>query len=229
MADSMDANLGRHALALAEQEWGSLKPLGPHFASLMESQPEPMCRVAGNWYVVSLELRQHDLAKHEIASRGLVPYLPMEPRRERHGRGSLRTVYRPLLGLYMLVRCLPSEWSRITSARGVRRFLGSNGSPLAIGNAEVEVIRLFEAEKEEEERQRALMDAAAARAREGGRSGIIWYFSEGDRVRIKNGPFAGFHAQLESAVDVHDRITALISLFGRASVTELSAFDIEAL
>jgi len=227
MADSIDLKLGRHAVALANQEWGGLKPLGPAFESMMDQQPEPMCRVDGNWYVVSVEMRQFDRMKHEVAIRGPVPYLPMEPRRERHGRGRMRTVYRPLLGPYMLVRCLPYEWSGIMAARGVRRFLGSNGEPVAIGNAEVEVIRLFEAEKEEEERQRSVMDDVAARAREGGRSGIIWHFSEGDRVRIKNGPFAGFYAALEAAVDVHDRVRALIDIFGRESPTELSAFDIE--
>jgi hypothetical protein len=34
---------------------------------------------------------------------------------------------------------------------------------------------------------------------------------------------------LQSAVDPHDRITAFLSLFGRVSMVELSAFDIESL
>jgi transcription antitermination factor NusG len=77
--------------------------------------------------------------------------------------------------------------------------------------------------------RRVLCEEAAAVAMAGGKSGIVWHFSEGDRVRIKNGPFAAFYAELQSAVDPHDRIKAFLSLFGRVSLVELSAFDIESL
>jgi transcription antitermination factor NusG len=223
---SIDIATGRHAIELARQEWGGLQDITHGLKSLM-ADPENICKSAGQWYVVSIEHQQEDLAKHEVACRGMVAYLPVAPKRERHGRGSHRTAWRPLLGLYMFVRCMPAQWGLVTAARGVRRFLGVNGSPQAIDDGHIEVIRLVEAEKAEAERDREALEDAAARARANGRSGIIWQFSQGDRVRIKTGPFAGLYAQLTAAVDVHDRIKALVSILGGPSPIELSAFDVE--
>lgn len=221
---SIDIELGRHAVALARQEWGSLR-LNPDFAALAH-EPDRTCQAAGDWYVVSIEHQQEDLAKREVAARGMVPYLPMCPKRERHGRGARRTVWRPLLGLYMFVKCLPQQFGNVTSARGVHRFLGMDSRPMAIDEYRIEVIQLVEAEKAEGERKRAAEEDAAAKARAGGRSGIVWDYAEGERVRIRTGAFAGFYADLTAAVDVHDRIRVLVNCFGRRSLVELSAFEI---
>lgn len=223
---SINLEQGRHAVELAHQEWGGLRSINPAFGDLI-SEPDRTCTVAGNWYVVSIEHQQEDLAKHEVASRGMVPYLPLMPRRERHGRGSQRTVWRPMLGLYMFVKCLPWQWGLVTSSRGVRRLLGRDSLPKPIDDQCLDVFRLIEAEEAETERQRVITEEACAKARLGGRSGIVWSFSEGERVKIIKGPFAGFYADLTAAVDVHDRIKAFVSLFGRQSLVELSAFEIE--
>lgn len=223
---SIDLALGRHAVALARQEWGSLRSLNPAFGDLVH-EPDRECTAAGDWYVVSIEHQQEDLAKHEVAGRGMVAYLPLIPKRERHWRGSYHTVWRPLLGLYMFVKCLPRQWSHVTSARGIHRFLGKCGRPQAIDEYRIEVIQLVEAEKAAAERARALAEESVAKARADGRSGIVWPFVEGEQVRIKTGPFAGFYAELTAAVDVHDRIRAFVNLFGRQSLVELSAFEIE--
>lgn len=222
---SIDLALGRHAVALARQEWGGLRSLNPAFGDLVH-EPDRECTVEGEWYVVSIEHQQEDLARSQVAGRGMVAYLPKIPGRERHGRGAQRTVWRPLLGMYMFVKCLPRQWGLVTSSRGVRRFLGMDSRPMAIDEYRIEVIHLVEAEKAEEERKRAADEAAVAKARAGGRSGLIWSFSDGDRVRIKNGPFAGFYGELTAAVDVHDRIRVLVNCFGRRSLVELSAFEI---
>lgn len=231
MADSINLQLGRHAMQLASEEWGdrSLKPIGAALRELM-TESRQSCEVIGEWYLVSIEHQQQDLAKHEVVAKGAVPYLPVVPRRERHGRGSERTVWRPMFGCYMFVKCpmTVDAWGSIMACRGVRRFLGQGGRPLSIGDREMEVVRLVESQEAETERVRLVVEEAAAKARAGGRSGMIWHFTEGDRVRIKNGPLAGFYAQLDSAVDVHDRLTALVNILGGQTVVELSAFDIEA-
>lgn len=229
MADSIDLNLGRHAVRLAEQEWGGLKPLGEHLRPLMEEQERPFCEVSGDWYVVSIDPRHAELAKGEIAKLGPVPFLPMVPKRERHGRGSERTTYRPMFGPYLFAKCkgTAENWGRIKSARGVRRLLACEGRPMCISNAQMDVIRMVQARHHEIEAMCAERDEAEAKAKAGGKSGLIWYFSQGDQVRIKNGPFATFYAELEAAVDDHDRVKALINVFGRKSSTDLSAFDIE--
>lgn len=223
---SINIELGRHALDLARQEWGGLQSIEWPLRTLVD-QPGQSCEVAGNWYVVVVEYQQERLAKSEIALRGMIPYFPLSPRRERHGRGATRTAWRPMLGPYAFVRCLPRQWSLVSASRGVRRFLGQEGVPQSVEPHCLEVIRLIEAEDAETERHRGLMEAAAVAARAKGRSGIVWDYSEGERVRIKNGPFAGFYAHLRAAVDVHDRIRAVMDIFGTESAVELSAFDVE--
>lgn len=231
-----DDQITRKALEALQRKTGGeivgnkLMPIAGHLNGLVSSQ-EQICLVDGEWFVASLEPRQHEMAKGEVADRGLVPYIPTVPRRERHGRGMTRTTWRPMLWNYMLVKCLAerAHWSMITSARGVHRLLGQDGRPKPIPPGKIEIIRLVEANHIEQEAHRAAMEAAERVAKAGGRSGLVWHFSAGDRVRIRNGPFASFYAELETAVDTHDRLKASVSLFGRASVIELSAHDIEAL
>jgi transcriptional antiterminator NusG len=187
-----------------------------------------VCLVSGQWFVVATEFRQEKLAIEEIGHAGLVVYAPQIARSERHGRGNMRTILRYVFPSYLLVKCdpQPDHWKLITKARGVHRLLGCD-SPKPIHEGEIEVIRLYEAEQAERQRDRERCEETAKRAREGGKSGLVWHFEPGERVRIKNGPFAAFYAQLESAVDDRDRISALVDLFGRRSTIELSAFDIE--
>lgn len=229
MADAIDIKSGRHAVALAKQEWGpnSLE----RYLTPLVAVPDRICTVIGNWFVISVEARQHNLAKGELAQRGIVPYLPMIPSRERHGRAAMRTTYRPMFGPYMFIRCklTADNWGLVTSARGVKRFLGADNRPEQIDDGHMEIIRAVEALKNEAEIRRMELEQAAEKAKENGRSGIVWDFSEGDLVRIKNGPFAAFNAKLESAVDEHDRIRALVSILGGPSRVTLSAFDIEVL
>jgi transcriptional antiterminator NusG len=235
MADTKEPNFkGR---SIPREEWPAkyLQPIASDMAGLV-SRPDVVSMAAGKWFAVATEPRHEALAKGEIASQGLITYLPMEPRRERHGHGHLRTVERPIIPTYLFVKCEPiaDHWRRITASRGVRRVLADiTGFPVPVPEGAIEVVRMFEADKVANESARIAAEVAAAEAKariaRGERSGIVWHFTPGDRVRIKNGPFAGFCAELESAVDGHDRIRALVSLFGRASTTDLSAFDIEAL
>lgn len=189
------------------------------------------CIVAGQWYVVNTEPRHEVLARGEIANAGLVAYVPTIFRSEHHGRGQKRSVERPMFPSYLFVKCEANadHWGFVTAARGVHRLLGCGGRPLAVDFGAIEVIRLYEAEELERERVRIRRDEASQKARLGGKSGIVWDFTADERVRIKEGPFRGFNALLEAAVDSHDRIRAVLSLFGRQSVVQLSAFDIEKL
>lgn len=224
MADSINITAGRQAVALAKQEWGP-SALEPYLSALV-AVPDRVCTVIGKWFAISVEPRQHGLAKGEIAERGLVPYLPMIPMREHHGRGKARTSYRPMFGPYMFVKCALTveNCALVRATRGVKRLFDAE----AIDEQRIEIIRLIAADKQSWEDHRAAIEHAAHTAREKGRSGIVWHFSEGDRVKIKHGPFASFYARLESAVDEHDRIKALISILGGPSRVTLSAFDLEA-
>lgn len=180
---------------------------------------EPVCRVDGEWYAITASGRQHKRARDEIGALGYVPYLPMENVRVGHGRGSFRMSERPMFGAYMFVRCpgTPGVFSQVATARGVGDIVRIEGqAPRPIKDGAIEAIRLYEAK----------LRGADALART--KTGMVWTFSAGDEVRIKSGPFADFYAKLETAVDHRDRIKAAIHYFGRVSVADLSAFDIEA-
>ena len=182
------------------------------------SDHEQVCLTDGQWYAVAISGRQHKLACEDIAALGYVPYLPLEIITEAHGRGTVRTVERPMFGPYMFVRCpsIPQCWRQIATARGVAELVGTMGKPSRVHHGEIEAIRLFEAES---------YSASAAKKT---RTGTVWHFSPGDIVRIKGGPLASLYAQLETSVDEHDRIKATVHIFGRSSLTDLSAYDIEA-
>lgn len=193
-------------------------------------KPKLACVVKGFWYGVCTEYRQEKLAVGDIAAAGLVVFWPRVPHIQRHGRGKERSVLRSMFPGYMLVKCDPTwdHWGWVTSARGVKRLLGIDG-PQKIPDEAIEVIRLHETEEAERETERLALEAARKRAQEKGRSGVVWDFAPDERVRIKHGPFKGFYAQLTTAVDVHDRVKALLSLFGGRSEAEISAFDLEPL
>jgi transcriptional antiterminator NusG len=229
--------LKRHALRVAKDEWGgkivgrSLKPLAPSLGDLV-SEPDNQCTVIGDWYVVNVEPRCEDMVREGIHGAGLVPFFPMVPTEQRHGRGKMRLVERPVFPGYGFVRGMRNDvaWHKVTSTRGVHRVLANiNGLPMPVTEREIETIKLYVTTRIEAIDEARKLVELAELAKRGGKSGIIWHFSEGDRVRIKEGPFAAFYAELESAVDEHDRIKALVHLFGRKTSVVLSAFQIEAL
>lgn len=238
MADSIKGNFkGR---SLPREEWPAeyLRPL-PRPAELVRD-PDVMSETEGNWYPVCAEPRQEKLARSELAERGLIPYLPLERVLVHKSYGKMKPETRAMFTGYLFVKCLPTpaHWSRITSARGVRWLMMIDGAPPIIPPSAIELVRLVEAEdmeaefariqreQAEIERQKEI-EAGKARASQGLKSEIVWHFSEGDRVRIKSGPFAGFYADLKSAVDGHDRVKALISLLGGETSVEMSAFEIQ--
>lgn len=212
----------------------TLKPIAPYVIGQVVGRGETssfrreMCTVDGQWFAVATEGRQEELAKGEIAKNGLITYWPQMPRQERHGRGQTRFIFRSMFPSVVFVKCLPvaDHWGMIKSSRGVRRLLGADG-PHAIKDGEIDVVKLREAEAAAEEAERAHRAGIAKIAKDKGKSGLIWDFSAEETVRIKHGPFAGFYAQLTAAVDEHDRIKALVHLFGRSSSIELTAFDVE--
>lgn len=210
-------DLQRHALELAQSEWGGqvadgrLMPLSSAFAGLIDEGP--CCSIAGHWFVVQADARQEAVATQSIARAGFPAYRPIVTADVvvRHRK---RTIVKSMFGMYLFVKCLPTHenWHKIRLARGVRQLvLSAGGSWLYVTETEMEVVRAVEAKH----------TTAEAKTR------FVWHFSPGDTVRIKSGPFAHFYAQLDSAVDEHGRIAALVEIFGRKSRLELEAAQVE--
>lgn len=233
--DALPITAAKEALASAQAKWGGeveggkLRPLAPSLCDLVQDR-ESICSVEGEWYPIATESREEEHVANGLLAAGVLPYLPTEPKLVPHGRGKTRVVYRPFIVGYVFGKCFLTNatWHKIMATRGVRRMLSNvNGVPLSIGDREMDTIRAAEAYFAGIEDDRQKLEEAEKVAKAGGRSGIIWHFTAGDIVKIKNGPLAAFYAELTAAVDPHDRIKAIVNLFGRASTIEMSAHDIE--
>jgi transcription antitermination factor NusG len=234
MLMASNTDLKRHALRLAKEEWGGkisgmkLRPIAPLVNDLIRDD-EAVSTVEGSWFAVATEPREETHVSMGLCAIG-VPYLPVEPRWENHGRGQQRVIYRPFITGYLFLKCVLTNqnWHAIMATRGVRRMLSDvNGKPKYISDREMDAIRAAESHFFWVDQERERREQAEAIAKAGGRSGIVWHFSKGDIVKISKGPLAGFYAELVEAVDPHDRIRAIVKLFASSRVAQLSAFDLE--
>lgn len=218
--DVLPIGAAREALVSAQSEWGGgiivgnkLMPLQSHFDSMFE---EKSCSIGGHWYVVQADARQHKIAVKSVAAEGYPAYQPIVVKYAMK-RGRKVRVESTMFGMYFFVKCDMTEddYHRIRLARGVRKFLdiSATGRPLMVPNWAMDIVRLKEAEYGTPE----------------GKSRFVYHFSPGDVVRIKDGPFALFYAKLESAVDEHGRLRALVDIFGRPTKVEFEAHQLEAL
>ena len=53
-------------------------------------------------------------------------------------------------------------------------------------------------------------------------------FKEGDRVRIKEGPFENFDGAVEEILEASGRVRILLTIFGRTTSVELEYWQVEA-
>lgn len=208
-------DLKEHALTLAAATWGGQVEgdrLMPYGSAL--SVEGLSCSVMGNWYVAQADGRREKDAVGSVSDLGMPAYRPIVVKSE-IVRGRKVKVARSMFGSYFFVKCEPTDenWHRIRTARHVRRLLTvGEGRWLLVPNGAMDVIRLVEAQH---------ADPTVS-------SHFVWNFTVGDMVRIETGPFAHFWARIESAVDVHGRLMALVDIFGRQTRVELEARQLEA-
>jgi len=193
-----------------------LKPIEPFigkFVGFVDDEPK-IAIDSGKWFVAQTEPRRERLAKESVIEAGLIVYMPIWHERVRSGRHA-RMIERPMFPDYLFVYCAPepAHWHLICLARGIDRILG-RFNPLSVPEDSINAVKLFE-------------NKAAERAGVIKRVRKTWQFNRGDIVRITQGPFSGFYAELLSAVDQHDRVRALVDMFKRATDIELSAEEIE--
>lgn len=194
----------------------ALKPIAPFigkFVGFVDDEPKITIE-SGKWFVAQTEPRRERLAKESITEAGLIVYMPIWHERLRSGR-AVRMIERPMFPDYVFVYCAPApaHWHLICLSRGVERILGKY-NPLSIPEDSINAVKLFE-------------NKAAEKAGVIKRARKVWQFNRGDIVRITQGPFSGFYAELLSSVDKHDRVQALVDMFKRAAYVDLSAEELE--
>ncbi|MCP4365953.1 MAG: transcription termination/antitermination factor NusG [Planctomycetes bacterium] len=105
---------------------------------------------------------------------------------------------------------IPSDvWYLIRETPGTGDFVGGNRKPVPMAGYEVE--RMLLAAEHEEEQPKASIN-----------------FREGDRVRIKEGPFENFDGAVEEILEASGRVRILLTIFGRTTSVELEYWQVEA-
>ncbi len=111
---------------------------------------------------------------------------------------------------YLLVRCRLSDaaWPVIRNTPGVTGFVGQAGKPSPLPRKEVENFL-------------ATDEAGSAGETQQRRSRPRLEYEEGETVRVKEGPFADFHGQIEEINVDQLKLKVLVNIFGRETPVEL--------
>lgn len=155
------------------------------------------------WYVVQANPLKERFVRDRIADLGREVFLPLVSERR---PGSRRSRLNPLFPGYLFANLDPREGD-LASVRwlvGVRRVLGDRDRPRPLEGDVVEAIR--------------------ARTDRSGRVRFGTQLRRGDKVRILDGPFAGFIGVLERvAHDPQQRVHVLLEMFHRLTCVEVDA------
>lgn len=119
-------------------------------------------------------------------------------------RGKKVTSERRFMPGYVLVRMEMSDqgYHLINSINRVTGFLGPQGRPMPMRDAEVDAIIGRVAEGEDAPR-------------------TLIHFEVGERVKVNDGPFEDFDGMVEEVDEENQRLKVTVSIFGRETPVEL--------
>ena len=119
-------------------------------------------------------------------------------------RGKKVTAERRFMPGYILVRMEMSDqgYHLINSINRVTGFLGPQGRPMPMRDAEVNVLL-----------NRVEGNAESPRT--------LIFFEIGEKVAVSDGPFEGFDGMVEEVDEENQRLKVTVSIFGRATPVEL--------
>jgi len=168
--------------------------------------------MAKRWYSVSVlsnfEKKIAEQIKHAVAEAGLENdieevLVPTEEVIEVR-RGKKVTTERRFMPGYVLVRMEMSDqgYHLINSINRVTGFLGPQGRPLPMRDAEVQGILGRVQEGEEAPK-------------------LMIHFEIGEKVKVNDGPFEDFDGMIEEVDDENQRLKVSVSIFGRETPVEL--------
>ncbi len=168
--------------------------------------------MAKRWYSVSVlsnfEKKIAEQIRHAVTDAGLEDEIEevLVPTEEviEIRRGKKVPTERRFMPGYVLVRMEMSDqgYHLINSINRVTGFLGPQGKPMPMRDAEVQAIlgRVEEGE-------------AAPRT--------LISFEVGEKVKVNDGPFEDFDGMVEEVDEDNQRLKVMVSIFGRATPVEL--------
>ena len=173
--------------------------------------------MAKRWYSVSVlsnfEKKIAEQIKTSVSDAGLEGQIEevLVPTEEviEVRRGKKVTAERRFMPGYVLVRMEMSDqgYHLINSINRVTGFLGPQGRPMPMRDAEVNAI--LNRVQEGEEAPRTLIS-----------------FEVGERVKVNDGPFEGFDALVEGVDEENQRLKVTVSIFGRETPVELEYMQV---
>ena len=168
--------------------------------------------MAKRWYSVSVlsnfEKKIAEQIKTAVIENGLEDQIEevLVPTEEviEVRRGKKVTAERRFMPGYVLVRMEMSDegYHLISSINRVTGFLGPQGRPMPMRDAEVN--QILNRVQEGEEAPRTLI-----------------HFEVGEKVKVNDGPFEDFDGMIEEVDDDNQRLKVSVSIFGRETPVEL--------
>lgn len=168
--------------------------------------------MAKRWYSVSVlsnfEKKIAETIRTSVEEQGLEDQIDevLVPTEEviEVRRGKKVTTERRFMPGYVLVHMEMSDqgYHLVNSINRVTGFLGPQGRPMPMRDAEVEAILGRVQENEDAPR-------------------IEIRFETGEKVKVVDGPFEGFDGMVEGVDDDNQRLRVAVSIFGRETPVEL--------
>ena len=168
---------------------------------------------SAKWYVIHTYSGYENAVKTSIekfvTGRGMEDMIlrmeiPMETVTEVTDSGATKEVERKVFPGYLLIKMVMTDdtWHLVRNVRGVTGFVGSANKPIPLSEEEVLAMGM---EKHE----------------------IVVRYSVGDHVRIMDGPLASFTGVVEEIEPEKNRVSVIVSMFGRETPVDLELDQVE--
>ena len=168
---------------------------------------------SAKWYVIHTYSGYENAVKTSIekfvAGRNMEDKIlrmeiPMETVTEVTDSGTMKEVERKVFPGYLLIKMVMTDetWHLVRNVRGVTGFVGSANKAIPLSEEEVLAMGM---EKHE----------------------IIVRYQVGDHVRIVDGPLASFTGVVEEIEPEKNRVSVMVSMFGRETPVELELDQVE--
>ena len=168
---------------------------------------------SAKWYVIHTYSGYENAVKTSIekfvTGRGLEDQIlrmeiPLETVTEVTDSGATKEVERKVFPGYVLIKMIMTDetWHLVRNVRGVTGFVGSANKAIPLTEEEVLAMGM---EKHE----------------------IVVRYSVGDHVRIMDGPLASFTGVVEEIEPEKNRVSVVVSMFGRETPVELELDQVE--
>lgn len=169
---------------------------------------------SAKWYVIHTYSGYENAVKTSIekfvTGRGMEDKIlrmeiPMETVTEVTESGTTKEVERKVFPGYVLIKMVMTDdtWHLVRNVRGVTGFVGSANKPIPLSEEEVLAMGM---EKHE----------------------IVVNYNVGDHVKIVDGPLASFTGIVEEIEPEKNRVSVMVSMFGRETPVELELDQVEA-